>query len=249
MASCSRKMLARSPIKAQSQAKQGITVGSGGGHVTINNSGLIQGAETQGLNLNAAVVTIINSGTIRGGSSAILSSGVTSLTNSGQIDGSVHFSTDRAYTPSRLQKEGRQSDQERNRLRRHRPRRQATIISTAATITRRWGCERRTIPISFGGGNDYYIATSSDGTGNDDVVNGGTALILTMRARKPIRSSYFLNLGQTVGANIGNDTISGFENAIGGSSADTLQGQTRQTRSPSEALEMISSRDLAAVTF
>lgn len=75
--------------------------------------------------------------------------------------------------------------------------------------------------VDLGGGNDVFIASFADG--NDDVQGGSGIDTYTAAAAT---AAVVINLDDefAFGSNIGSDTITGFENAIGGSGVDSITG-------------------------
>jgi Ca2+-binding RTX toxin-like protein len=79
--------------------------------------------------------------------------------------------------------------------------------------------------IDGGTGNDTFFFTIGDGN-NDDYIGGTGSDTIDLSG---ITGSTTLNLntGNTSGAQIGNDTLSGIENIIGGAGNDTITGSTQ----------------------
>ncbi len=84
----------------------------------------------------------------------------------------------------------------------------------------------------FGGGDDVYLANPSVGTDGADTVNGGggsDTYVVTGAAALDINLDSVVHLGKAaqtahIAAVAADDTVTGFENVVGGDGADTIIG-------------------------
>ena len=206
----------------------GIKVdGTGNGILTIKNSGSIE-SNDHAVSLNAGIVNLFNTGTIKGGAGAlsIFGGGETHITNSGTFIGDVLLgNVDDIFTNfakvGKIIKSGFVAGE-------------IDLAGGADRFT--GGANSETVrdgggsdTIKLGGGNDTYLAAKifggADGT---DIISGGKG-IDTYDASGG--SSQTINLkDHTVIGGVGNDTITGFENVIAGNGGNSLIGSDGANR-------------------
>jgi Ca2+-binding RTX toxin-like protein len=193
--------------------------------ITVGKTGELFGAAA-GLNTND-VATITNFGTISG-SSSILASSATHIINAGLLLGDV-LTSDGADVFTDFKKVGKHI-------------KAGTVVGVidlgdgadhftggakAETVLDAAGADT----YKLGGGNDTYIAVNTGSTTGADIVNGGKG-IDTYDASSSV--GFFINLdsvahlvaAHSVIGDTGSDTVTGFENIIGGSSDDFMFGSS-----------------------
>jgi hypothetical protein len=197
------------------------------GDVTINNSGSIQSTGTGLRHFGTGVLTLVNSGTIAGAGVAISSSGEAHIKNLGTLDGDVGLGdTDDTFSNfgfvKKLTSHGFVKIIKNGTV-------DGLIDLGDGVDLFNGGTGAETVRDSagndtynFGGGNDTFIAFDGS-TSNNDIVNGGKGIdtyVVTGGDGQTVNLKDHI----TIGGNIGSDTITGFENVIGGDGSDELIG-------------------------